>query len=102
MPATDLLKSLQAEALQYTTWMKKQTPTHTVTNKTLHEMTTGVKPDLRNAHTWGSRAFVVVEGQDKLDVQADPAFFMGYDGRSKGYHGYWPGKHSATCERNVC
>jgi transposase InsO family protein len=101
MLASDLPKSLWAEALQYTAWTKNRTPTHTLVNKTPHEMATGVKPDLRDTHTWGSRVFVRVEGRGKLDVQADTAFFVGYDGQSKGYRVYWPGKRSVTCERNV-
>ena len=101
MLATNLPKSLWAEALQYLAWTKNRTPTCTLTNKTLHEMVTGNKPDLRNIHTWGSRVFVLIEGQGKLDVQADAAFFVGYDGQSKGYRVYWPGKRSVTCERNV-
>jgi hypothetical protein len=45
--------------------------------------------------------FVWVEGRGKLDAQADPAFFIGYDGQSKGYRVYWRGKRSVSCERNV-
>jgi hypothetical protein len=101
MLATDLPKSLWAEAIQYVAWMKNQTPTHTLTDKTPHKMATGVKPDLRNVHAWGSRIFVRVEGRGKLDAQADPAFFVGYDRQSKGYRVYWRGKHSISCERNV-
>ena len=101
MIETDLPRFLWAEALQYTAWTKNRTPTRALTNKTPHEMATGVKPDLRDTHAWGSRGFVRIDGRGKLEAQADAAYFVGYDGQSKGYRMYWSGKRSISVERNV-
>lgn len=48
-------------------------------------MATGVRPDLRDIHAWGTKGYVRVEGRSKLEPQADPVFFVGYDHQSKGY-----------------
>ena len=37
----------------------------------------------------------------KLDSHAQISRFIRYDSESKGYHIYWPHKHSVTVERNV-
>jgi hypothetical protein len=99
--ANDLPQFLWAEALQYTAWMKNRTPTCTLMNKTPHEMVTGLKPDLRNAHTWGSHGFIRVEGRSKLEPQADTTHFVGHNGQSKGYRMYWPSKRTVSIEQNV-
>jgi hypothetical protein len=98
---TDLPGFLWTEALQYTVWTKNRTPTRTLKDKTPIEMATGVKPDLRDIHAWGSKGYVKVEGRSKLEPQADPVFFVGYDSQSKGYQMYWPKKHTISVERNV-
>ena len=98
---TDLPSFLWAEALQYAVWTKNQTPTRTLKDKTPLEMATGVRPDLRDTHAWGTKGYVRVEGRSKLEPQADPAFFVGHDTQSKGYHMYWPNKRSVSMERNV-
>lgn len=62
MLETTLPKFLWAEALQYTAWMKNRTPTRTLSNKTPHEMATGMKPDLRRAHV-GNPSFCAGTGE---------------------------------------
>jgi hypothetical protein len=37
----------------------------------------------------------------KLDAQAKKGHFVGFNGESKGYHIYWPGKRKVTIERDV-
>ena len=64
-------------------------------------MATGIKPDLHDVHAWGTKGYVLVEGRSKLEPQADPAYFVGYDYQSKGYRMYWPNKHTISTERNV-
>ena len=98
---TNLPGFLWAEALQYAVWMKNRTPTRTLKNKTPLEMATGIRPDLRDVHAWGTKGYVLVEGRNKLEPQADPAFFVGHDTQSKGYRMYWPNKHTVSTERNV-
>ena len=98
---TDLPGYLWAEALQYAVWTKNRTPTRTLKDKTPLEMATGSRPDLRDIHAWGTKGYVRVEGRGKLEPQADPAFFVGYDHQSKGYRMYWPNKRSISTERNV-
>ena len=98
---TDLPGYLWAEAFQYTVWTKNRTPTCTLKNKTPLEMVTGIKPDLCNIHTWGTKGYIRVEGCSKLEPQADPAFFIDHDTQSKGYCMYWPNKHTVSTEWNV-
>ena len=61
----------------------------------------GICPDLHDVHTWGTKGYVLVEGCNKLEPQADPTFFVGHDTQSRGYHMYWPNKHTVSMERNV-
>jgi hypothetical protein len=98
---TDLPGFLWAEALQYAVWTKNRTPTRTLKDKTPLEMATGIRPDLRDIHAWGTKGYVQVEGRGKLEPQADPVFFVGHDHQSKGYQMYWPKKHSISVERNI-
>ena len=98
---TNLPGFLWAEAFQYAVWMKNQTPTRTLKNKTSIEMAMGIKPDLCDIHAWGMKGYVMVEGHSKLKPQANPAFFIGYDKESKGYCMYWPNKHTVSTERNI-
>ena len=95
---TRLPRYLWAEALQYAVWTKNQTLTCTLKNKTPHEMATGIKPNLRDVHMWGTKGYVLVEGRSKLELQADPAYFVGYDYQLKGYRMYWPNKHTISTE----
>ena len=98
---TNLPRFLWAEAFQYAVWTKNRTPTRTLKNKTPIEMATGIKPDLCDIHAWGTKGYVMVEGHSKLEPQADPAFFVSYDKESKGYHMYWPNKHTVSTEWNI-
>jgi hypothetical protein len=68
---------------------------------TPHKKAMGLKPDMRDVHAWGMPVDVQVEGRGKLKAQADPAFFVRYNGHSKGYHIYWPNKWVVTCECNI-
>ena len=52
-------------------------------------MAMGIKPDLQDTHAWDSQGFVWVEGSNKLEAQADAAYFVGYNRQSKGYQMYW-------------
>lgn len=51
----------------------KSSHTHarTLTNKTLHEVTTAAKPDLMDVHAWVAQVFALMQGRRKLDTQAD-------------------------------
>ena len=98
---TNLPRFLWAEAFQYAVWTKNRMPTRTLKNKTPIEMATGIKPDLCDIHAWGTKGYVMVEGHSKLEPQADPAFFVSYDKESKGYHMYWPNKHTVSTEWNI-
>ena len=95
---TGLPGYLWAEALQYAVWTKNRMLTRTLKNKTPHEMATGIKPNLRDIHTWGTKGYVLVEGHSKLELQANPMYFVGYDYQSKGYRMYWPNKHTISME----
>jgi hypothetical protein len=66
---TDLPGFLWAEALRYAVWTKNRTPTRTLKDKTPLEMATGVRPNLRDIHTWGTKGYVQVEGRGKLEPQ---------------------------------
>ena len=59
------------EALKYTACTNRHTHARTLTNKTLHEVTTGAKPDLMDAHAWVAQVFALMQGRRKLDTQAD-------------------------------
>jgi hypothetical protein len=97
---TNLPGYLWAEALQYAVWTKNRMLTRTLKNKTPLEMATGLRPDLHDIHMWGTKGYIRVEGRSKLELQADPAFFISHDHQSKGYQMYWPNKHTST-EWNV-
>lgn len=61
------------------------------------------KPNLAQAHEFGSKVYVHLQDTGKLEAKAEEAVFVGVDDQSKGYRIYWagrPGKR-VSIERNV-
>ena len=70
-------------------------------NVTPFEKGTGRKPDLSSIQEWGATAWVKKTKPGKLESQVKKAYFMGFDGESKGMRVYWAGKRLVTVERDV-
>jgi hypothetical protein len=59
------------------------------------------KQDLTGIHKFSIMAYVEDLKAGELDACAKVGQFVGYNLESKGYHIYWPNKHSVTVEHNV-
>lgn len=64
--ASQLPKSLWAEAVSHVVWLMNRTSTKAVANKTLFEVMYEYKLDLRDVREWGSEVWVHHAGGDKL------------------------------------
>ena len=82
----DLEKKYWAEAVNTANYLQNILPTKAAT-KTPHELWTSRKPDVKNLHIFGCKAYVFVhkEQRKKLDNKANKMIFVGYSEESKGY-----------------
>ncbi|GBE90151.1 hypothetical protein SCP_1801750 [Sparassis crispa] len=94
--ALGLPKSLWGEAIMHATWLKNQTSTRALEGKTPYEVRYSKVPDLGNIHEFSAKVWVCIEDAGKLDSKAHEGRFIGHSEESKGYHVYWPDKHSIT------
>ena len=82
----DLDKKYWAEAANTANYLQNILPTKAA-NKTPYELWTSKKPDVKNLHIFGCKAYVFVhkEQRKKLDDKAEKMIFVGYSEESKGY-----------------
>ena len=97
-----LPKTLWAEALLYTVWLKNCTSTHALGTVTPYECLHKSKPNLAGVLEWGQHMWVHNNSGSKLDAQAMVAHWVGYNADSTHAHRiYWPQKRSVSVECNV-
>jgi hypothetical protein len=97
----DMPKFLQAEALNYATWLKNCLPSCATPGKMPYEPVNKSKPNLMLAHKFGTPVYVHVTTGGKLEVEAEEAIFVRVDQESKGYRIWWAGKQRVSIEQNV-
>jgi len=56
--ASQLPGGLWGEVLQHAVWLKNRSSTRVLHNSTPHEALTGIKPSLKDLHTWGQKVWV--------------------------------------------
>ncbi|KAJ6628391.1 hypothetical protein B0H10DRAFT_1991195 [Mycena sp. CBHHK59/15] len=84
LSASQLPKSLWAEAWRHSVWLRNRAPTRALPNETTpFEMVTGEKPNLANLRKWGCKAWVKQAKSPKLSDKAVEGRFVGYDDESK-------------------
>ncbi|KAL8524033.1 hypothetical protein ACS0TY_013844 [Phlomoides rotata] len=83
MSYTDLPKSFWGYALETATHILNLVPSKSVP-KTLTELWTGRKPNLRHIRIWGCPACVLDKEADKLDPHSELRLFVGYPRGTKG------------------
>jgi hypothetical protein len=76
--ASGLPQNLWGEALMYVIWVKNRSVSRVLDGKTLYELLTGMKPDLRNMHEWGVCVWVHNPSHSKLDMQAWDSQWNGF------------------------
>lgn len=79
------------------------TPTKSINWRTPLEMVTGVRPDISQLHTIGSRGFVLnkhLARGDKLEDRTFEGFLLGYDA-SNIYQVWLPATNRVICVRDV-
>jgi hypothetical protein len=76
---TTLPDSLWPEAMEYSTWLKRRTPTRAnKLHKTPWELEQGRLPDLSRERTWGSRVYVSYSEEERGRKLHDPRGWLGY------------------------
>jgi hypothetical protein len=63
-----LPQNLWGEALMHVVWMTNRSASQVLNGKTLYELLTGKKRDLRNVHEWGAHMWVHDPSSSKLDM----------------------------------
>ena len=97
-----LPKTLWAEGLLYTVWLKNRTSTCTLGTVTPYECLHKSKPNLAGVLEWGQCVWMHNDSGSKLDAQAMVAHWVGYDANSTHAHRiYWPQKRLVSVEHNV-
>jgi hypothetical protein len=96
-----LPKYLWVEAVSYATWLKNRLPSWAIPGTTSFELVRKTKPNLAQAHEFGTRVYVHLLNAGKLEARAEEAIFVSVDAESKGYRVYWMGKHQVLVERNI-
>ena len=97
-----LPKTLWAEALLYTVWLKNCTLTCMLGTVMPYEHLHKSKPNLAGVLEWGQCMWVHNDSGSKLDAQAMVAHWVGYDADSTHVHRiYWLQKRSVSVEHNV-
>jgi len=100
--ASGLPRSLWAEAISHSVWIRARVPTRGLDIPiTPYERATKTKPDLSQIQEWGTSAWVKRLNVGKLDSRVEKGHFVGIDTESKGYRIYWPSKRKVTIERDV-
>ena len=72
-----LPKTLWAEALLYTVWLKNRMSTRTLGTVTPYEHLHKFKPNLAGVPEWGQHVWVHNDSGSKLDAQATVAHWVG-------------------------
>jgi hypothetical protein len=57
-----------------------------------YELINKSKPNLVQAHEFGTKVYVHLQDAGKLKAKAEEAVFVGMDDQSKGYQIYWAGR----------
>ncbi len=98
-----LPKTLWAEALQFTVWLKNCTSTQALGNNTTpYKELYGDKPNLSGVPEWGQLVWVHSGTGSKLDACGIEACWVGYDADSTHAHCiYWLNKNSVSVECNI-
>jgi hypothetical protein len=99
--AADPPKTLWGEAMKHVVWLMNRTGSRTLNDRTPFETARGHAPLLTDIREWYCEIWVHVPNAGKLDRQASKARFIGYDGETKGYRVWWPGKNCISVERNI-
>jgi hypothetical protein len=99
--ATGLPKMLWGEALRHATWLKNQTATHALDNKTPFEALYGTTPDLSEVQPWGCKVWVHNDNGSKLDVHAREGQWLGFNVNTQAHRVFWPNSGTISIERNV-
>lgn len=96
-------KELWAEAVATATYVINRTGTSTVKGKTPFELWFKETPNLKELHTFGSEAYVLVPKQRrrKWDPKGRKGIFVGYGENVKGYRVYFPEQRKVDISRNV-
>src|SRR6201999_283973 len=97
-----LPKYLWGEAILHAVWLKNQTSTRALENKTPFEVLTGNRPNVGEVPIWGSRVWVHDGLGSKLEGRAKEGRWVGYDKESTNAHRiYWPDRKTVGVERNI-
>ena len=99
MSYSTLLINLWMETLKTAIHILNRVPSKSVP-KTPYELWTGRKPALSYLHVWGCPAEAKVFNPNigKLDPKTVSCHFIGYPEKSKGYHFYYPDRHTKFVE----
>ena len=97
----DLPKSLWGYAILYANYIKNQTLTHSLPDKTPYKMIIGKKLNLHDAYKWGKDVYVKIRQDDKLANRATRVKWIGHSSQSDGHLIYWPNRHKISVERNI-
>jgi len=99
MSYSTLALSLWMEALKTAIHILNRVPSKSV-RKTPYELWTGRKPSVNHLRVWGSPSEPKVYNPNigKLDPKTVSCHFIGYPEKSKGYHFYYPGRHTKFVE----
>ena len=101
--ARGLPKYFWPEAVSYATHVKNRVPHAALKGKTPYQVLTGQKPDLSGFREFGSKCWVLDQGNErgKLDAKSRPCLFMGFAEGSKAYKLWDPAKKTFVKSRNV-
>ena len=75
--AQDLPKYLWAEAINYAMWLKNHLPSRAKPGHTPYDLVHNAKPNLAQAHEFGTRVFIYLQSVGKLEPKAEEVVFIG-------------------------
>ena len=92
---SSLPESLWGEVLKIVAYILNRMPSKAV-NKTLYELWTGKKPNIKHLHIWGclAKARPYRPHERKMDSRTISCYFVGYAECSQGYKFYDPALRS--------
>ena len=84
-------------------YIQNRTPHRALSKKTLEEVFTRKKPEVRHLQIFGSVAYCHVpsEKRSKLDQTAERGYLVGYNDTSNAYRIYIPDSSKVVIRRNV-
>jgi hypothetical protein len=99
----DLPNSLWAEAISTAVYIQNKCPHAILKDKTLEEVFSGIKPEVRNLRIFGCLVYIHVpkKKRTKMEPSSKKGVFVGYYENSKAYRIYVPSQRQIEVSRDV-